>query len=157
VVYRSPSALLLGLLPVATGALAGVAAVSLGFGAIHGITLGFGVTLIGEAVDYSIYLFVQGGAEGRWQREVWPTIRLGLFSSVAGFAALLPADFQGLAQLGLYSIAGLLAAALVTRFVLPHWVPPRLAARDLSPPGRRFEAALRPLRAARATLVLVPL
>ena len=32
-----------------------------GFGAVHGITLGFGVTLIGEAVDYSIYLFVQGG------------------------------------------------------------------------------------------------
>ncbi|MGT2490864.1 hypothetical protein ACU4GD_10890 [Cupriavidus basilensis] len=28
-------------------------------GMVHGLTLGFGTTLIGEAVDYSIYLFVQ--------------------------------------------------------------------------------------------------
>jgi predicted exporter len=58
-VYRSAIALLLGLLPVATGALVGVAAVALGFGAVHGITLGFGVTLIGESVDYSIYFFIK--------------------------------------------------------------------------------------------------
>src|SRR5208283_4799806 len=58
-VYRSVPTLLLGLLPVASGALAGVAVVALGFGVVHGITLGFGVTLIGESVDYSIYLFVQ--------------------------------------------------------------------------------------------------
>ena len=57
--YRSPAALGLGLVPVVCGALAGITAVSLGFGAVHGITLGFGTTLIGEAVDYSIYLFVQ--------------------------------------------------------------------------------------------------
>ena len=123
-VYRSLPALLLGLVPVASGALAGIAAVALGFGAVHGITLGFGVTLIGEAVDYSIYLFVQRGPD--WRRTVWPTIRLGVLTSIVGFAALLPSDFQGLAQLGLYSIAGLTAAALVTRFVLPHWLPARL-------------------------------
>ncbi|MEN9396547.1 MAG: hypothetical protein RLZ81_1077, partial [Pseudomonadota bacterium] len=58
-VYRSVRLLALGLLPVASGALVGVAAVSLGFGHVHGLTLGFGTTLIGEAVDYSIYLFVQ--------------------------------------------------------------------------------------------------
>jgi predicted exporter len=49
--YRSLPALFLGMLPVASGALAGVAAVALGYGSVHGITLGFGVTLIGEAVD----------------------------------------------------------------------------------------------------------
>jgi len=48
--YRSPLALALGLVPVACGALAGVAAVALGFGAVHGITLGFGTALIGEAI-----------------------------------------------------------------------------------------------------------
>ena len=58
-VYRSPRAVLLGLLPVLSGALAGVAAVSLGFGVVHGVTLGFGTALIGEAVDYSIYLLTQ--------------------------------------------------------------------------------------------------
>jgi len=39
-VYRSFSALVLGLVPVASGALAGVAAVALGAGVVHGITLG---------------------------------------------------------------------------------------------------------------------
>src|SRR3984885_6425830 len=58
-VYRSLPALALGLAPVASGAVMGIAAVALGFGAVHGITLGFGITLIGESVDYSIYFFVQ--------------------------------------------------------------------------------------------------
>src|SRR5262249_42839710 len=38
-VYRSGRLLALGLLPIASGALAGIAAVSLGFGSVHGITL----------------------------------------------------------------------------------------------------------------------
>ena len=55
-----------------------------------------------------------------WVRRFWPTIRLGVLTSVAGFASLLLSGFPGLAQLGLYAIAGLFAAAVVTRFVLPH-------------------------------------
>ena len=57
--------LLLGLLPIASGALAGIAAVSLAFGFVHGITLGFGVTLIGESLDYAIYLFTQPAKASR--------------------------------------------------------------------------------------------
>jgi len=38
-VFRSPVVLALGLAPVATGALAGIAAVSLGHGVVHGMTL----------------------------------------------------------------------------------------------------------------------
>ena len=149
VVYRSLSALGLGLLPVATGALVGVAAVALGFGAVHGITLGFGITLIGESVDYSIYFFIQSrqarpdGAAGRsWQQLWWPTIRLGMLTSVCGFASLLPSGFPGLKQLGLYSISGLIAAALVTRFVLPALLPPELRVRDVTPLGRRAAGVL---------------
>jgi len=148
VVYRSLSALGLGLLPVATGALVGVAAVALGFGAVHGITLGFGITLIGESVDYSIYFFIQSrqvrtdGAAGGWQQRWWPTIRLGMLTSVCGFASLLPSGFPGLQQLGLYSISGLIAAAFVTRFVLPALLPPSLTVRDVTPLGRRVAGLL---------------
>jgi predicted exporter len=167
-VYRSALTVLLGLVPVASGALAGVAAVALGFGVVHGITLGFGVTLIGEAVDYSIYLFIQSrsapaaGRDGTadaayWQRAVWPTIRLGMLTSVCGFAALLPSHFQGLAQLGLYSIAGLAAAALVTRFVLPAWAAPRLALGGLEALGEALARALERLRSARSLLAALPL
>ncbi|MBI4742538.1 MAG: MMPL family transporter [Betaproteobacteria bacterium] len=136
-IYRSPAALLLGLLPVLSGALAGIAAVSLGFGQVHGITLGFGTTLIGEAVDYAIYLFVQSEEAGdkNWKNRCWPTIRLGVLTSLCGFASLLFSGFPGLAQLGLYSIAGLAVAAGVTRFVLPHLLPPGFRLRDVTPLG----------------------
>ena len=131
--FRSVRALGLCLMPVLTGALAGTVAVSLWFGTVHGITIGFGSTLIGEAVDYSIYYFIQsqprpvvtnessGSATRRWLEEFWPTIRLGMLTSICGFSALVFSDFPGLAQLGVYSIAGLIAAALVTRFVLPQF------------------------------------
>lgn len=123
-IYRSPRALALGLLPMATGALAGIAAVAWGFGTVHGITLGFGITLIGEAVDYAIYLFVQQGSA-----SFWPTIRLGVLTSVIGFAAMLGSGFPGLSQLGLFSIVGLLVAVGVTRWVLPQLIPAGFAIR----------------------------
>jgi predicted exporter len=147
-VYRSLPALGLGLLPVATGALVGIAAVALGFGAVHGITLGFGITLIGESVDYSIYFFVQSRqapgetAARSWQQSWWPTVRLGMLTSVCGFASLLPSGFPGLKQLGLYSISGLIAAAMVTRFVLPALLPAGFAIRDVTPLGRRVGGLL---------------
>ncbi|KVD38841.1 hypothetical protein WS61_21945 [Burkholderia sp. ABCPW 11] len=143
--YRSPRTLALGLLPVLTGVAAGIAAVGVAFGTVHGLTLGFGTTLIGEAVDYSIYLFVQSaqagtrGAAARpadatraWVAAYWPTIRLGVLTSVCGFASMLFSGFPGLVQLGLYSIVGLTAAALVTRFVLPHLRGEHVAIRDVS-------------------------
>ncbi|KWF02530.1 MMPL family transporter [Burkholderia pseudomultivorans] len=172
--YRSPRTLALGLLPVLSGVAAGVAAVSVVFGTVHGLTLGFGTTLIGEAVDYSIYLFVQSAQAGStrpadatraWLAAYWPTIRLGVLTSVCGFASMLFSGFPGLVQLGLYSIVGLTAAALVTRFVLPHLRGAHVAIRDVSRVGavlaRAADAAPRlrwPLAvlvvAAAATLVL---
>ena len=152
IVYRSLPALGLGLLPVTTGALVGVAAVALGFGAVHGITLGFGVTLIGESVDYSIYFFIQSrraqnvAAGHTWQQLWWPTIRLGMLTSVCGFASLLPSGFPGLKQLGLYSISGLIAAGLVTRFVLPALLPPDFAIRDVTSLGHRVAGLLQGVR-----------
>lgn len=132
-VYRSGRALVLGFVPVLSGALVGIAAVALGFDTVHGITLGFGATLIGEAVDYSIYLFVQSPA-----RQLWATIGLGVLTSIAGFSALVFSGLPGLAQLGVYSIAGLVAAALTTRFVLPALLPAGFAVRDLTRPGERL-------------------
>ncbi len=131
-VYRRPRILLLTMLPVASGALAGIAAVSLGFGAVHGVTLGFGATLIGEAVDYAMYVFTNTGENGSPKQtlaRIWPTLRLGMLTSVCGFAALLFSGFPGLAQLGLFSIAGLITAAAVTRWVLPELAPARYAVR----------------------------
>jgi len=168
VAFGSLRALGTAVLPVATGVLAGIAAVSLGFGQVHGVTLGFGTTLIGEAVDYAIYYLIQARAgrarrdamkrdetdaaaaavpnraadavarHGRddlaaeasrqdgadhWLATSWPTVRLGLLTSLCGFAALVFSGFPGLAQLGVFSIAGLVAAAFGTRYVFPILSP----------------------------------
>ncbi|MBP2229537.1 putative exporter [Azospirillum agricola] len=125
-VYRSLGALALSLLPTISGALAGVAAVSLGFGTVHGVTLGFGVTLLGETVDYAVYLFTQtlpGQTARDTLRRIWPTLLLGVATSIVGFATLLFSSFSGLAQLGLFSITGLAVALAVTRWVLPVLLP----------------------------------
>lgn len=123
--FGSLPALAVAALPVATGVVCGIAAVAAGFGTVHGMTLGFGSTLIGESVDYAIYYLVQarqGGWRG-WLRSSWPTVRLGLVTSVVGFAALVFSGFPGLAQLGVFSVAGLLGAAAATRWLLPVLMP----------------------------------
>ena len=140
-VYRSPLLLALGLLPVLSGALVGIASVSLRFGQVHALTLGFGTTLIGEAVDYSIYFYLQRAGHLN-PGHFWRTIWLGVATSIAGFAPLLFSGFPGLAQLGIYSISGLIAAAIVTRHVLPALVPQKLKLRDLSGPGFALDRLL---------------
>lgn len=155
--YRSLTLISLGLLPVVSGALAGIVAVSLAFGTVFGITVGFGSALIGEAVDYSIYYFVQSerGDAAAWRSRFWPTIRLGVMTSICGFGVLLGSDFPGLAQLGLYSLAGLLTAAAVTRFVLPQLVPANTTQRELGGLGEAFLRLTGPLERLRWPLVLL--
>lgn len=159
--YRSPRLLILGLLPVLSGALAGVAAVALGFGFVHGITLGFGVTLIGESVDYAIYLFTQtapGTSPDSTLTRIWPTLRLGVLTSIAGFSAMLFSSFTGFAQLGLFSIVGLVMAVSVTRWVLPTLLPSRFAtlkSNVFAPPLLAVIRHARPLRVGIAIAALV--
>ena len=124
--YRSPRVLVLAFVPVVSGALIGITAVGLAFRTVHGITLGFGATLIGEAVDYAIYLFTQTTADSPVQstmERIWPTLRLGVLTSVCGFSAMLLSSFEGFAQLGLFTIVGLVVAASATRWVLPAMLP----------------------------------
>lgn len=129
---RSPRLLLLALLPVASGALVAYAVVGLGYGSIHATTIGFGVTLLGEAVDYVIYTAVQRGEDGRHSSQFWSKFRLAVLTSLVGFAAMVLSGFQGLQQLGLFSIVGLIAAALCTRFLIPDLLgaPVRTPRRD---------------------------
>src|SRR6266853_992655 len=121
-VYRSPGPVALSALPVLTGLLVGVAAVGALFGTVHGITLAFGATVIGEAVDYPSYVFTQRKA-GESVLEV-------------------------LAQLGVLSMVGVLAAGLVTRWVLPALAPGRGAPPPRALPFSLVRAGLAMRRAA---------
>jgi predicted exporter len=121
--YRRWRVPLLAPLPLATGALAGLAAVGAAYGQVHGITLAFGFTLIGVAQDYPIHLFSHqraGIAPDANARELWPTLATGVAATCIAYAAFLASGVTGLAQLGLFSITGLAVAALATRFMLPR-------------------------------------
>ncbi|HET6605374.1 MAG TPA: MMPL family transporter [Rhodopila sp.] len=158
-VYRSPRVLALAFVPVVSGAVAGIAAVGLVFRHIHGITLGFGATLIGEAVDYAVYLFTQTGPDSPVEqtlRRIWPTLRLGVLTSICGFAAMLLSSFDGFVQLGLFTITGLVVAVCVTRWVLPTLLPARFTGVRQSPTMIRIATlASRARRFRVAALVLI--
>lgn len=132
--YRSVTLVLLSLIPLSTGVIAGTVAVSGWFGFVHGITLGFGITLLGVVDDYPIHLFSHlnvRGAAPAVMRAIWPTMRLGVLTTTIGFSSLLLAGFPALAQLGLFAVAGLVTAALTTRWVLPACVPASFVPRDV--------------------------
>ncbi len=80
-----------------------------------------------------------------------------MLTSVCGFASLLPSSFPGLAQLGLYSISGLIAAAAVTRFVLPQLLPLSLRIADLAPLGAAAARFLTRVRLSPAIAAIVAL
>ncbi|MDF2458540.1 MAG: conserved rane protein of unknown function [Nitrospira sp.] len=124
--YRSVTLVLLSAIPLTSGILAGMLAVQGWFGFIHGITLGFGIALLGVVDDYPIHLFshlTARGSAGEVIRAIWPTMRLGVLTTTIGFASLLLSGFPALAQLGVFAVVGLLTGAAVTRWILPLFVP----------------------------------
>jgi len=152
--YRNIRAVALAALPLATGVLIAAAVVSALFGSLHGLTLAFGTTLIGVAVDYPVHLLSHLG-RGRSPRHavatIWPTIRLGVLTTVLGYTAMLAADYQGLAQLGAFAMVGLLAAAATTRWLLPELLP--ASVQGAAPSTGRV---LRPLLVLQGRLALLP-
>jgi predicted exporter len=150
--YRSPRAMLLGALPMASAGLAGMAAVSAYFGSMHGITLAFGFTLIGIAQDYPVHLFshqhraIDPHANAR---ALWPTLATGVASTCIAYLAFLFSGVAGLAQLACFSIVGLAAAALSTRYLMPallHGFDAGAAqSRLLASTGRWLDRLPRPL------------
>ena len=121
--YRSASSVLLALLPLASAGITGLAAVNLCFGAVHGITLAFGFTLIGVAQDYPIHVLShqhRGVSPVVNVRRLWPTLATGVASTCIAYLAFLFSGVTGLAQLACFSITGLAVAGLTTRYLIPH-------------------------------------
>jgi len=128
--FRSLKIMLIIAVPLAFAILTGMTAVILLDGFIHGISIAFGITIIGVAVDYPVhffshYLFLPSQSTHNRSttimQSIWPMMRLGLITTIIGFSAITLSDFSGLRQLGIFAISGLLAAALFTRWVLPRF------------------------------------
>jgi len=157
--YRHVGFTLLGALPLASGALAGLAMVSWLFQSVHGITLAFGFTLIGVAQDYPMHLFShlrRGESAEVTARRVWPPLATGVASTCVAYLAFLISGVIGLAQLACLTACGLVVAGLTTRYLLPRVTP--AATRDpadsrlLERIDRRVSRLPRPL----ALLLVIP-
>ena len=136
VAYRSMRLLLLSAVPLVSALIVGVAVTGLLFSGIHGITLAFGATLLGMAIDYPLHVFSHlhaGEPASASLSRIWPTIRLGVITTCVAYASLVTTNFPGLTQLGTLAASGLVTAALCTRWVLPVLLPlnwaPRFDAR----------------------------
>lgn len=124
-VFRSLRPLALGLLSVGFGITAAVAATVWVYGEMHLITLVFGASLIGEAIDYAIQYFAAHlGAGAGWEpmaglRRIAPGLSVALATSLLGYGALMLAPFPALAQIALFALVGLSAAWASVFLLLP--------------------------------------
>ncbi len=124
--YRYFPYLLYAALPLATALLSASVVCHLIFGELHGITLAFGITLLGVTIDYPIHLFshLRNPARAKADMQaIWPTLRLGVITTCVGYLVLITTDFIGLQQLGAFTLTGLLMAAAVSRTLLPRLFP----------------------------------
>jgi predicted exporter len=144
-VFRSPRLLLLGFVSTALGIVCALAVTLLVFGKLHLLTLVFGASLIGEAVDYSIQYFVVYLGAGRdWDarrgaRAVRPALTVALATSLLGYAILTWVPFPALKQIACFAMAGIVTAFASVMWLLPALLP-RAPKRS---PQRLFERAAR--------------
>ena len=135
--YRRFGLVFLATVPLVIGGLVGLAFVALLFGTVHGITLAFGFTLFGVAVDYPLHLFSHSRRQPARAAidSIWPTLRLGAISTVIAYLAIALSGSRGLAQLGCLSAVSLLVAVYATRSLLPILMEQGFAADLNSEPG----------------------
>jgi predicted exporter len=163
-VFRAMTPLLLSLLAIGVGMGAGLSVSLLLFPDLHILAMLLGLSLIGIAVDYSLYYCVEVFAPGqRTPRQrlarVMPGITLGLITTAVGYATFLLAPFPGLRQVAAFSVVGLIASFATVVLWLPlldRRGSPRHGAWLLAAMAllwRFWEAPS--LRAARITLLIV--
>lgn len=124
-VFRSLRPLLLCLLSIAMGALAGTVTTLLLFGELHLMTLVMSMSIIGISADYTLYYLtermVHGGQDSPWQSlaKVRNVLLLALLTTVAAYFIMMLAPFPGIRQMAVFAAAGLSAACLTVIFWHP--------------------------------------
>lgn len=124
-VFRNGLTLLTLLLPLVCGLLVALPITWAIFGTLSLVTLAFGASLIGIAVDYALHLqCARHLAPDQPLKPLWPALWLALLSSLAAFVIQLATPFPGLRQMAVFAALGLTGAWLTMRLWLPL-IPPR--------------------------------
>jgi len=162
--FRSVRYLTLSFIPLGAGFVMGLTATQVVFGEIHGLSLAFGATLIGVAIDYVVHalnhhtLAPSSGGPNESFRRIWPGLALGAATTIAGLAGLTWTSFPGIRELALLTSVGVFTALVSTRWLLPPFLTSAPKATKLH---RRLADRLghwmRRLGSSRRALLVLPL
>jgi predicted exporter len=123
-IFRSLYAVGAVLLTVCIGFLYAILACFFIFPKVYILTLAFGTSLIGMSVDYCLYWLtssindVKNPLERR--RYLLPGMFLALITTVMGYFLMAITPFPVLAQMAVFSMAGILASWLTVVLIFPH-------------------------------------
>ncbi|WEF28390.1 MMPL family transporter [Klebsiella aerogenes] len=124
-VFRSLRPLLLCLISIGAGALAGTVVTLLTFGELHLMTLVMSMSIIGISADYTLYYLtermVHGAESSAWQSlaKVRNALLLALLTTVAAYLIMMLAPFPAIRQMALFAAVGLSASCLTVIFWHP--------------------------------------
>lgn len=134
--FRSVMPLLLAIVTISSGLLLAVTFTLSVFGELHLLTLVFGTSLIGIAIDYSFHFYCERLNEQHHSAQatvayIFPTVSLAFITSALAYVGIGLAPFPGMQQVAIFCASGLLGAYLT--LVLAY---PLLAGSEL-PSGER--------------------
>ncbi|MCL2524631.1 MAG: MMPL family transporter [Betaproteobacteria bacterium] len=135
-VFRNFKALRLILMSLATGALMALTLTWLLFDRLHALTLVFGASLIGVAVDYGVLVMARhlNDPEPRWTRfrRLVSPLSLVLIAPALAYLGLLLMPFPGMRQMACFAVSGIIGAWLTIMLWHPYLLPSSLPVTPLA-------------------------
>ncbi|WP_299008560.1 MMPL family transporter [uncultured Shewanella sp.] len=122
--FRSLMPLTIALLTLSTGFLFALVGTLLIFHQIHLLTLVFGTSLIGIAIDYSFHFYCERLQRPKLStsniiKHIFPAISLALLTSVLAYLSMGLAPFPGMQQVAVFCASGLIGAYITLILAYP--------------------------------------
>ncbi|MCU8013759.1 MMPL family transporter [Shewanella sp. SM74] len=129
--FRSMMPLLLAIVTISSGLLLAVTFTLSVFGELHLLTLVFGTSLIGIAIDYSFHFYCERLSDTERSAQatvayIFPTVTLAFITSALAYVGIGLAPFPGMQQVAIFCAAGLLGAYLTLILAYPLLAGSRL-------------------------------
>jgi len=124
-IYRSPYLLLLAITTLSVAILFAMLLTQIIFSQIHGIVLAFGITALGVCLDYPLHIFSNTSgtiAAKKAVKNILTPLKIGALTSVFAYISLIGTGFDGLTQLAVFAIVGLLSTLFISTYFIPEWM-----------------------------------
>lgn len=122
--FRSLMPLTIALLTISTSMLVAVVMTTWVFSELHLLTLVFGTSLIGIAIDYSFHFYCErlnrpDASAAQVIQCIFPAITLALITSTLAYSSIGFAPFPGMQQVAIFCASGLISAYITLVLAYP--------------------------------------